>query len=114
MTVSSFAQLVTVLFIFVLVLALTYYVTRWISRYQKTSGFGKNIELLETLRLNNTNYIQIVRIASKYLAIAVCKDSVTVLTELNEDEYEPPAVKQGEAPDFSKELTKVVERFKKK
>ncbi len=114
MNISSIAQLITVIFIFALVLAATYYVTRWISRYQKVNGISGNIEALETFRLNTSSYIQIIRVANKYLVIAVSKDTVTVLSELSEDEYEPPAVKSGDTPDFSKEFAKVVERFKKK
>ncbi len=114
MSVSSISQLITVVLIFVLVLAATFYVTKWIARYQKVSGVGSNIEILETCRLSTTKYIQIIRVASKYVVIAVCKDSVTVLTELNDEEYEPPALKPGETPDFNKEFTKVLERLKKK
>ena len=51
---------------------------------------------------------------NKYLVIAVCKDTVTVLTELSEDEYEPPVIKGAGPADFSKEFEKVLERFKNK
>ena len=114
MSVSSAAQFFTVLIIFILVLGLTFYVTRWIARYQKVSGNACNMEILETMRLSQSQCIQIVRIASKYMAIAVCKDSVTVICELSEDEYEPPLPQGVGTPDFSKEFSKVLERFKKK
>lgn len=114
MSVSAISQLITVLVIFVLVLGLTYYATRWIAKYQKVNGFGGNIEIVESLRLSTTQCIQIIRVANKYLVIAVSKDQVTLLKELGEEEYEPPAVKNGEQPDFSKELSKVLEKFKKK
>ena len=44
------------------------------------------MELLESFRLSNNKYIQIVRIGNKYLALAVCKDTVTMVTEIPEEE----------------------------
>ena len=114
MIASSIAQLITVLIIFILVLAATYYVTRWIAKYQKNTGFTANMEIMETCRLSNTKYLQIVRVVNKYLVIAVCKDTVTVLTEIPEDEYDPPVIKSSDPVDFSKEFEKVLEKFKKK
>ncbi|WP_026526600.1 flagellar biosynthetic protein FliO [Butyrivibrio sp. VCD2006] len=114
MSVSSVAQLVTVLIIFILVLAATYYVTKWIAKYQKQSIFTSNMEVMETCRISTNKYLQIVRVVNKYLVISVCKDTVTLLSELSEDEYEPPAIKGNDPMDFSKEFEKVLERFKKK
>ena len=72
------------------------------------------MEVMETCRISTTKYLQIVRVVNKYLVISVCKDSVTLLTELSEDEYEPPAVRGSEPVNFAKEFDKVLERFKKK
>ncbi len=83
---ESFVQLLTVLFIFVFVLVITYLTTRWIGNYQKARNSGTNIELLDAHRLNQGQYIQIVRIGDRYLALAVGKDSVTLLCELTEEE----------------------------
>jgi flagellar protein FliO/FliZ len=44
-----------------------------------------NIKVIEVFRLSNNKVIEIVRIGDKYLALAVCRDSVTVLTELSEE-----------------------------
>lgn len=84
--VDSYAQLMTVLVIFLFVLALTWFVTRWIAGYQKGKSTNTNMELLESFRLSNNKYIQIVRIGNKYLALAVCKDTVTMLIEIPEEE----------------------------
>ena len=45
-----------------------------------------NIRVLEVCRLSNNKMIEIVKIGEKYLAIAVGKDEVTLLTELDADE----------------------------
>lgn len=90
-TADSVSQLITVLFIFVLVLAITLYTTRWIARYQKGQRSGSNIDVVETCPVGNGKYIQIVRLADTYVAIAVCKDTVTLLAELPKEQIEFPA-----------------------
>ena len=42
---DAYAQLITVLIIFVAVLAVTAYTTKWIANYQKKQGIGQNIEV---------------------------------------------------------------------
>lgn len=85
---GSFFRLVGVLLIFVFVLAITYVSTRWIATYQRGMNANKNIQVLETFRITNNKYIQIVKIGKACLAIAVCKDTISVLCRLEEDELE--------------------------
>ena len=84
--IEAFAQLLTLLIIFIFVLAVTYYVTRFVGNYQKNKLSGSNINILETMRIANNKYIQIVKIGSRVFAIAVAKDTVSYLCELDEDE----------------------------
>lgn len=90
--VDSYTQFVTVLLLFVFVLAVTAFVTKWIGSYQKgkSGSAGANIELVEAFRLSNNKYIQIVRIGRKYLAVAVCKDTVTMLSEISKEDLSFP------------------------
>ena len=47
---------------------------------------NKNIQVVETFRVNNNKFIQIIQVGKKYLVISVCKDVVNVLSELTEDD----------------------------
>lgn len=85
-SLESFVQFITILLLFLFVLIITYVVTRWVSGIQKIQMTGKNMELVETMRISNSKYLQIVRTGEKYLVIAVCKDTVTMLSELSADE----------------------------
>ncbi|MBO5335995.1 MAG: flagellar biosynthetic protein FliO [Lachnospiraceae bacterium] len=80
--VDSYAQLITVLVVFVLVLGVTAVVTKWLAGYQKQQSANCNIEVLETTRISNNKYIQIVRVGETYMVIANCKDTVTMLGEV--------------------------------
>lgn len=79
---DSYAQLLTVLLIFVVVLGATAFTTKWISGYQKKQGMSGNLELLDAVRLGNNKYLQIVRAGETYVVVAVCKDTVTVLAQI--------------------------------
>lgn len=92
---NSFAQLIAILVVFVVVLLATAFTTKWIANYQKQQNIGNNIELLDATRLGNNKYIQIVRVADRYIALAVCKDTVTVLCEINEEQLQKETV-QGQ------------------
>ena len=83
---ESYTKFITELIIFVLVLAVTALVTRWIANYQKEQSVNVNIEVIETTRISGNKYIQIVRLGEKYVAIAVCKDTVTLLGEISKEQ----------------------------
>ena len=83
---EAFAQLLTLLVVFIFVLALTYFATRWAGNMQKTKMAGRNIQILETMRVSNTKYIQIIKIGSKCFAVAVCKDTITYLSEIRQSQ----------------------------
>ena len=85
-SLDSFVQFITILLLFLFVLVITYVVTRWVSGIQKVQMTGKNMGLVETMRISNSKYLQIIRAGEKYLVVAVCKDTVTMLTELSADE----------------------------
>lgn len=81
---EAFAQLLTLLVVFIFVLGLTYFATRWAGNMQKNRLSGSNIKILETMRVSNTKYIQIVKIGEKCFAMAICKDSMSYLCEVDE------------------------------
>lgn len=86
---ENFLEFLYVMIIFIAVLAIAYFVTRWIGKLQKNQyGMSNNLELLEACRLSGNKYIQIVRAGKKYFVLAICKDTVTLIGELNEDELE--------------------------
>ena len=94
---SDIGRVITVLVIFILVLGITYISTRFAAGIAKQRQWCRNIEVIETFSLTQSKYIQIVRCADKYLAIAVSKDNVTLLSELD-----PDAVRLEENTQISK------------
>lgn len=112
---ESFFQLIGVLFIFLFVLVITYFTTKWIAGYQKGAMYNKNIKVIETFRVNNNKFIQIIQIGEKYLAISVCKDTINVLTELTEEQltWRPSEEEMPDAktPNFQEIFEKLKGKF---
>ena len=90
-TLNSVFDLLTVLFIFAVVIVLTFLTTRFIAGYQKGKSAGRNFEVLESCRVTSNKYLQIVRAGKKYLVIGIGKDEIHVLAELSEEEITMPA-----------------------
>ncbi len=104
--VGSILQFITLIIVFVIVLFITYGTTRFIGSYQRSAGTTTNFDIIDTYRISNTKYIQIIRVGKKYLAISVCKDNITMLAELSEDEITIPEITKN-MDSFSKILEKV-------
>lgn len=106
-SLKSIGQLICVVLLFLFVLFLAYAAARITGSFQSNvMNKRSNIQVIEVFRLSNNKVIEIVKIGNRYLALAVCKDTVTVLTELDESE-----IKEQEASlkpiDFNSILDKI-------
>ena len=109
-TINSIGQFISVILIFIFVLFITYFTTRWIAKYQQGNIVNKNIKVIETYKLTTNKYIQFVKIGSKYIAIAIGKDNVEKLVELTEDEIETFQIDNGFKNEES--FSKIFDRIK--
>lgn len=85
-SLDSFVQFITVLVIFIFVLIITYFTTRWMAGIQKGRSFNKNLRIIETISAGNNKMISIVQAGEKYLVVSIGKDEVHYLTELKQEE----------------------------
>ncbi|MBO5088986.1 MAG: flagellar biosynthetic protein FliO [Lachnospiraceae bacterium] len=84
---ESIGQLIVLIILFLFVLFLAYMAARIAGGFQSNAINKKsNVKVIEVFHLSNNKYIEIVKIGEHYLALAVCKDTVTLLTELDESE----------------------------
>ena len=107
---ESVIQLITVLVIFIFVLAITWISTRYIAGIQKDKYKTGNMELIETLRISNNKYMQIVRVGNRYYCMAVCKDTVTMLGEVRKEDMVFCENNVNVNMDFHKILEKVKQK----
>ena len=86
-TGENIFQLVVVIAIFVGVLVITYYATKWIAGYQRAMNVGKNFEVIEIQKVAGNHYVMLLRAGSdRFIVVGVGKDELTLLGELSRDE----------------------------
>ena len=103
---GGFVQFLTVFVLFIIVLVLCAFTTKFVAGYQKSKMNSGNIHVLETFKIANNKYIQIVQIGDKTFAIAIGKDSVTLIGELNEESIMIDENFNSEGMDFKNLLDK--------
>lgn len=111
---ESAAQLLTVLVIFIFVLVLTYLTTRFVGKYQKLQGYNKNFEAIETFRITNNKFLQLVRVGKRYLVISIGKDEVSLVMEISEDDIDLSAGEADNSDAFKRMLDIAKEKIVKR
>ncbi len=106
-------QLIFVLIVFIGVLALTTFVTKWVASYQKNQGLNRNLEIIEAIRLTNNKYVEIVRAGEdRYFVVAVGKDEVTLLGEISSEQLKD--IDESVSMDSTLDFKSILEKFSKK
>ena len=109
---DSIVQLLTLVLIFIFVLALAYVATRLTAGIQKGRLSGANVEIIETFKIAPTKYIQVVRVGGKYFSYVVCKDTVTLLGEMTKDDISE-LNKAETGPTVNMNFKEIFDKFKK-
>lgn len=85
-SLSSIWNIISLILIFIFVLALAYFSTKIIAKYQSNTLSSKsNIKIIESFRVGNNKYIAIAKIAGQFYALAIGKDEINLIGTLDED-----------------------------
>lgn len=107
-------RLVVLVLVFVFVLFLAYIAARISGSFQSNViNKNSNIKVIEIFRISPNKTIEIVKIGEHYLALAVSKDNVELLAELDESEIKEQE-RTLEPIDFKKILDKMKNDNQKK
>lgn len=87
-TFASVFKLIFLIIIFVVILALSYIVTKWYANSGLVKNRTNNISVVENFQLSPGRTISIIKIGEKYVAIAQYKDSIVKLTELTQEQLD--------------------------
>ncbi|MBR5360023.1 MAG: flagellar biosynthetic protein FliO [Lachnospiraceae bacterium] len=111
---NSVLQFLTLLFIFIFIIGITYFTVRWMGRIGQGQSKYSNIEVIETRRITNNKFLQIIKAGDKYLLISVGKDEINMISELNGDSLElEPENSSEQSMSFSSILDKARNLTKK-
>lgn len=108
----------SLILIFAFIVALAYFSTKFIARYQNNLLKNKtNVKIIESFRIGTNKFIAIVKIGESYYAIGVGKDEFTMIDKLNPDELIDFSVDSGSTSskkiDFKEILSQVKNRDSK-
>ncbi|MBO5425900.1 MAG: flagellar biosynthetic protein FliO [Lachnospiraceae bacterium] len=83
----SVISIFTLLLVFALVLVMAYFAARFVAKYQGNALNNKsNIRVVESFRIDGNKVIAIIKIGEGYYAVALAKETVTLIDKLNPDE----------------------------
>ncbi|MCR5098424.1 MAG: flagellar biosynthetic protein FliO [Lachnospiraceae bacterium] len=112
-TGESIFQLIVVIAIFIGVLVITYYATRWIAGYQRAMNVGKNFEVIEIQKVAGNHYVMLLRAGSgRYLIVGVGKEELTLLGELSPDEVVLSEPTTMDTYGFKDSFREIFDRFR--
>ena len=108
----------SLILIFAFIVALAYFSTKFIARYQNNLLKNKTtVKIIESFRIGTNKFIAIVKIGESYYAIGVGKDEFTMIDKLNPDELTDFSVDSGSTSskkiDFKEILSQVKNRDSK-
>lgn len=83
---NNILELIGLVFILILILVAAYFTSRYIGKLSIGQLKNSNFKVIDTYRINPNKFLQIVKVANKFIVIAVSKDSVNFITELDEAE----------------------------
>lgn len=79
---------------------------------------GKKLQVIETARLVGNKYVQVIKAGEVYLVVAVGKDTVTMLAQLTQEQYESATDELQTAEDVQygsgslESFSEILEKFK--
>ena len=85
-SIQSLFELLGLILIFVIVLVVCYYTTRFVAGRQLVQKKMGNFEVVETFPIAQKKYLQLIRMGDKYIVISVSKDAITYITEIEEEQ----------------------------
>lgn len=110
-SIQSLFELLGLILIFVIVLVVCYYTTKFVAGRQLVQKKMGNFEVVETFAIAQNKYLQLIRMGNKYVVISVSKDSISFITELDEAEV---CQIQNNASISGKSFKEILSGFSKK
>lgn len=95
---KGIGELIVLLLIFIGILFLAYWSSKIAARFQSGSMKNRNMTVVETMRVQNNKFIQIIKIADKFIVIGIGKDEIHFLTELDGSQL----IEEADNPDSLK------------
>ena len=106
--VKSVLKLIGLIILCVLIIIASYYTTKFVGKRQLKGTAKSNIRSIDIFRISTNKYLQIVEVGERYFCIAVSKDNITLISELNKEDIKnfPPVPTEKSFKDYMSEVMK--------
>jgi flagellar protein FliO/FliZ len=85
-TWDSLLQLIGLVFLLIIILIAAFYTSRFVGGMKLGQLKNSNFNVVDSYRLSQNKAIQIIKIGNKYVVVAIGKDTINYITELDEAE----------------------------
>lgn len=106
-TLDSFLQLIGLVFLLLIILVAAYFTSRFVGSMKLGQLKNSNFKVVDAYRISPNKMLQIVKIANKYVVIAIGKDTIEYITELDETEVYIKDPQEGEKLSFKQVFEKL-------
>jgi len=80
-------NMLSLILVFVLVVGLAYFATKYIAKFQANSMNNKtNMRVIESIRIGSNKFIAIVKIGEQFYAVGIGKEEIHIIDKLNPEE----------------------------
>lgn len=109
-SIDNFFQFIILIIVFLVIMVVAYYVTRWVGSMGNAKMNNKNIRIIEGCRVGQNKFVQIVKVGSRYFVLGIGKDEISCLGEVKEEDLVITEDTVKPLPDFNQILTKMKEK----
>ena len=107
--VESVLKLIGLIILCVIIIAASYYTTRFVGKRQAGMTGDSNFKSLDIFRINQNKYLQLIAVGKRYFVIAVSKDNVQLIAELQEEDI--TYWRSEKKMSFKEEFKKVIQEL---
>lgn len=112
-TLGMLGQFFLLIIVFIVILLLVYYSTKWLASSKLSIRKNSNVRIIESISVGYQSTIQLIKVGSKLFLIGVTKESVTFLTEIDEEINEDENKQNDFKVPFEKYLQEYFNKKKK-
>ncbi|MDF2944498.1 MAG: hypothetical protein K0S01_3356 [Herbinix sp.] len=104
---DSISQLVGLVFLLIIILVAAYFTSKFVGGIKLGQLRNSNFKVIDSYRISPNKMIQIVKIGNKFVVIAIGKDTINYVTELDEAEVLIKEIQNGDKQNFKQILDKL-------
>jgi flagellar protein FliO/FliZ len=107
--VSGIGQIIFFVIVFIGIIFLAYYCTKFLGKSKIQAMNGKNISVIESINIGIGSALYIIKAGEQYFLISVTKENISLISEINADTIK--VAPQDEAISFEKIMKECLNKF---